>query len=307
MFVFAPGAVAERAAANFTWAGGLAHWAAVDGVPGRNHLLLMPSCLKLCDQPGELTRFGPPGDALVASATLWHGTYRRGFDVVLPQPFTEVTRALFARQRSDDRPLLVTFKGTISRGATRQKLTPWYAGRAIASEWAHDPARGVVVDVKLKTASRRSACAAYEPDAAAWPYVDLVARSRFGFAPGGAGPYSFRFHEVLAGGAIPVVTDDLVLPWDGFGASGASVRWDECVVRVSHAELYALRAVLGAVEAAADGELARRRAACARIWSLLTANHTAVSDPFEAFAHRAFWTEMRARIRAARAGRTAQS
>ncbi|KAJ1624786.1 hypothetical protein T492DRAFT_259295 [Pavlovales sp. CCMP2436] len=42
-------------------------------------------------------------------------------------------------------------------------------------------------------------------------YVDTLRRSSFVFAPGGAGPYTFRLIEAMAAGAVPVVTAVTVL------------------------------------------------------------------------------------------------
>ena len=51
-------------------------------------------------------------------------------------------------------------------------------------------------------------------EAAHYDYLDLLSRSRFGLVPRGGGLHSYRFVEVLAAGAIPVVlADDWVIPF----------------------------------------------------------------------------------------------
>lgn len=47
-----------------------------------------------------------------------------------------------------------------------------------------------------------------------YDYADLLISSRFGLVPRGGGLHSYRFIEVLAAGAIPVVlADDWVIPF----------------------------------------------------------------------------------------------
>ena len=62
----------------------LEHWTAA-GASGRNHILIMPGCLQSCDHVGEHSCFGSIGEAMVASPSMWRGTFRPGFDFVLPQ------------------------------------------------------------------------------------------------------------------------------------------------------------------------------------------------------------------------------
>lgn len=147
--------------------------------------------------------------------------------------------------------------------------------------------------------------------------MSVLTNSSFGFAPGGAGAYSFRFSELPAAGAIPVVTEDLVLPWSD--ALYLPLDWAACVVRVSRAEVRALGDVVLAL--APEGSAARltRRAACARVWDALSglgagsggrppelllregaaAASSHAHDSYACAAAGRIWLELRARIRLA--------
>lgn len=274
------------------FAAAAAHWSAA-GAPGRNHLLVQPQCAFRCDLPGEMRQLGSAGEALIASAASWHGLYRPGHDVQLAMPWTEAMSRLardapqegwWAQGKGGDggdeaRPLLLTFRGSVSGGSR------WATSRVDASEWSHEPRARVFVSAVDKYARKKPRCgSSAQPDwaadaraagagaatvaaAGAAAYHAVLVNSSFGFAPGGSGPYSFRFTELLAAGAVPVVPEDLVLPWaDGLHRP---LDWAACVVRVSRAEVRALGDVVLAL--APDGSAARRarRAACARVWEAL--------------------------------------
>jgi hypothetical protein len=185
-----------------------------------------------------------------------------------------------SRAMEDERPLLLTFRGTVT---SRNR---WTYARLLANEWAHDPAQGVflsVADVPFRTprrvcgSTRHANWTAESIEAggsaiatrtlARGGYVELMASSAFGFAPGGAAPDSYRFTEVLSAGSIPVVPDDLVLPWEA--SAWRPLPWAECAIRASRAELRALGELVRAVAPAGSEARRRRRAACARIWAEL--------------------------------------
>lgn len=271
----------------------LAHWTAGGGA-GRNHLVLMASCVHRCDFAGEYPAFGSSGEAMFASPSTWFGLFRRGFDLFLAQGFTKVmhelardapadgwwaepSRAHSGSLRVGRRPLLLTFRGSITG------TNHWTTARLLANEWAHDAASGVFISVADKL-SVRAGCGtrahadwqkeATEAGAPAATlavlrsnFSSLLSSSAFGFAPGGSGPYSHRFGEVLAAGSIPVVPEDLVMPWDG--AVRRPIEWDACVVRVNAAEVRALGEVVSAVAPAGSAALAARRLACGRAWAQL--------------------------------------
>jgi hypothetical protein len=256
------GGGADTPCGEFTW-DDLAHWSAVDGVGGRNHVLIMPGCLMACDIVGEDKCYGSIGQAVVASSNLWRGNMRPGFDVMLPQalsgatgelfklqrqrgrlgetggPFVDATTPLqgaadwkmksdkkkdaksnmykkkanttFFNLRARPRSVLVSFRGTTVGVENR-----WFQHRAVVAAVANDPlarsGEAVVIDVKRKHMNDPNVvCNHYESEHK-WPsYLELLLNSSFGFSPGGGGPYSFRFLEILAAGAVPVVTDDLIL------------------------------------------------------------------------------------------------
>jgi hypothetical protein len=153
--------------------------------------------------------------------------------------------ALEAREPAvgDTRPLLLTFRGTVT--AARW----WFPARVAVQEWSHDPRRGVFIAVwdrgGARTCGRQSggnlsaeAAAAGAPrevvEALGHSYTGVLTASNFGFAPGGAAPASFRLLEVLQAGAVPVITGNLLCPWEG--AKLRPLDWDECVVRASSSE-----------------------------------------------------------------------
>jgi len=306
---------------EFSWTD-LKHWSSVDGVAGRNHVLIMPGCLMGCDSVGENNCYGSIGEAMVVSSNSWIGTVRPQFDVTLPQSTSEGLSALFkadpqpfrdgkkkkektvvkraangtakvgnesssshARRRHrlfksprpllKPRPLLVSFRGT----TLNTNEIKWFRQRAILAT-QHDPQRGVVIDVKRKDMNDLSKPCDHYSSEKTWPdYVSMIRNSSFGLAPGGGGPYSFRFFEVLAGGAVPVVTQDLVLPWEfeeGHDHQDPNEQgkkrippWDDCVIRLSDSELFALPEVLDTLAKPGTKAFFKRRKACAAIWESL--------------------------------------
>jgi hypothetical protein len=80
----------------------------------------------------------------------------------------------------------------------------------------HDPGNGVI------------AVGRWDPSLSPLPFGDLLKQSVFAGAPAGDNKYSYRFTEVLAAGAIPVVhSDGWLLP---FRPSVAN--WTECLLHL---------------------------------------------------------------------------
>jgi hypothetical protein len=306
LFLLDPGSLSEGksevACGDFKWKD-LPHWSAAGG-PGRNHILIMPGCLKLCDAVGEFSCYGSIGQAMVASSATWRGNFRPGYDLALPQVHSAAVERFFrrsvekgplrAKEGSHQRPLLVSFRGTTAGTDNR-----WNRHRAIAALYAHNPSKGAIIEVKrkrdmrrqqrrLRSKQKRDPCEeyAFEVSEDAWSYDDLLLNSSFGFSPGGGGPYSFRFFEILASGGVPVVSDDLVLPFEGlpwkesYRSSWGDV-WDSCVVRVSDAELFALPEVLVAIARPGSAAFDLRRRACGDIWSKAVLGASNGSFPVE--------------------------
>lgn len=86
-------------------------------------------------------------------------------------------------------------------------------------------------------------------------YLDLLLRSRFAVVPRGGGLHSFRFVEVLAAGAIPVVMSDYwVIPFSEV------VNPDSYCIRVKESEWHLLPHVVRSVPAARAEQLSRNAA-----------------------------------------------
>ena len=82
-------------------------------------------------------------------------------------------------------------------------------------------------------------------------YDELLLKSKFGAAPRGDNRFSYRFAEVMSGGAIPVLyADNLVLPFESL------INWDEVVVRIPQNQTNNTRAILMAIT---DEERCRMR------------------------------------------------
>jgi hypothetical protein len=128
-------------------------------------------------------------------------------------------------------------------------------------------------------------------------YVETLARSDFGFAPGGTGPYTYRLMETLAAGAVPVVTLDMLLPFEG-----VLDEWERCVIRVSYAELRELRATLLLIAPPGSDAFRARLAACRALWEAHFVGGEPARRSADAYRNstaRTFWAELRARVDAA--------
>ena len=225
------------------------------------------------------------------------------------------------------KPLFAGFRGTAFHVDNA-----WYQHRAIAMAASHDPSKGVIVNLVDKHRKRRrlqeASCDFYpSEDEKRWPFDSILFNSTFGVAFGGGGPYSWRFYEALSAGAIPVVTDDMLMPWwdgDRYTASHGGESWDvegweQCVVFLGEPELFDLAAALTLV---ASKGLARRRASCAAIVEVgILGAHLAAKDipkrnghptprsfaiqRYEWNVHVSFWRTFRHRMKQAKKYRKA--
>jgi len=299
----------------FRWERDLAHWSAA-GAKGRNHLLILPEHLVHPDYVGTLREWGSTGEAIFAAASAWPGLFRPGFDIVItpkvshaiaelvhawPTPFLQqIEKAGELRpsagvsglqKYAGDRPILVSFAGT-TYGRNR-----WYDSRVLAAAYSHDPPNGVEVYVFKKGGNPGRCVPSHTmPNRT---YVDTLRRSSFVFAPGGAGPYTFRLIEAMAAGAVPVVTADMLLPFEGT----VGLEWDTCAVRLSYAELRELRATLLAIAPPGFTAFRNRLVACRAIYEQFMLGGTPTfgqtADAYRSGTSLAFWTEVRARVGAA--------
>merc|ERR1712194_42254 len=135
---------------------------------------------------------------------------------------------------------------------------------------------------------------------------DKLVMSNFVLCTGSGGPYSWNLLEALAAGAVPVVTQDMILPWEDH-----DLDWNTCVVRVNEQELYSLPHVLSIIVAPGSREYTKKQAGCRGVWQFLS-NATwamemrfptsALRGVYERHVHEIFWRMMRRRFRQA-AGR----
>ena len=160
------------------------------------------------DKPGLLSL--DPGLAALASSSLRFG-HRPGYDMPtleLPQWRPSAAQRAAIRHEPLGRPrrLLLGFKGSIA-----PLWNAWYQHRWVAAEFLHAPADRVVIDVRCEGLDGLMSGYCDCPRVA---YDELLLHSTFAFTPGGGGPHSYRFTEALLAGAIPVVTNDLLLPFE---------------------------------------------------------------------------------------------
>lgn len=135
------------------------------------------------------------GHAMVAKAGWSERFYRPGFDLSIPAP------GIFSNM------------GMLRDGWTRWSREPdrtpkyfaTFLGRMTSEcrhslESLHDPSNGVVVRTRS--------------DSESYDYAELLTDTQFAFCPRGNGLYSYRLHEAVSAGAIPVIIgDDAVLPF----------------------------------------------------------------------------------------------
>ena len=81
----------------------------------------------------------------------------------------------------------------------------------------------------------------------------------------GAGVHSYRFYEALQAGAVPVVTDDTMLPFESSrGIPHPRVKWNDCVVRIGQQKLAVVATILRGI---GEARYAEMRASCGKLYA----------------------------------------
>jgi hypothetical protein len=224
------------------------------------------------------------GQAVVASVGLAAAHVRLDYDLALPLPRQWGAPFSAAAPRDDDyhnRTYTIAF-----RGQWTNRRRPYYLHRWLAyAYWEDRP--DVYVDLQCvryawgglsKTVTKPYNTNATTPILS---YDEVLLNATFGFAPGGSGPGSFRFGEILAAGGIPVVVPDTALPF------WPALDWSACVVTVSESDLVDLPRRLRSFT---PNDIAQRRAACRATMlvafgdALEPTTRRYVSDPKQIFA-----------------------
>ena len=78
-------------------------------------------------------------------------------------------------------------------------------------------------------------------------FDEALRDAKFALCFSGAGLHSYRFRDALEAGAVPVVTDDVVLPFESWRSHPRRdvFQWDKCVVRVPQEKILFLADILG--------------------------------------------------------------
>lgn len=219
------------------------------------------------------------GKAMVLSSSMTRASYRPGFDVMLPivnfLPWMEDHYA------STSRDLLMYFQGAIynvpecmERGKHLDLLVPAaeanqdvvllglcsLSGKTTSNaSKAHFPA---VCDSCLHNSSDR--CTNWKRSMPIIEYRQGLSRAKFGWAPRGCGPLTYRLIETIFSGGIPVQTgDDAVLPFGGDDTE-VSRAWRQCVIFPTESSLPYL---VHGLRNMTDHEYNRRLDACKAIVS----------------------------------------
>jgi len=199
------------------------------------------------------------GMASLGSTSLVRGVFRPHYDMVMPLranlAWPRWTNAL-RRNMNRDRRWLVGF-----RGAVENYTTSWQQHRWIAGELLHSPEQGVIMNTRCPYSN-----VSYDE---AFPYLEVLLNSTFAFVPGGAGMHSYRAIEALQAGAIPVITDDVLLPFQ------PEVHWNACAVTIPETDLIEMPNILKRI---ATHEVKERLKACKQ---LLDAVYDTVDADFE--------------------------
>lgn len=167
-----------------------------------------------------------------------------------------------ARKKSP-RPILVSLRGQVHNWPT-----PWYPLRqALAMLRAPD----IVIELACGNGP-------YEPNE--WggdKYAELLISSTFAFSTGGGGIDDGRLWEGMAAGAIPVVFDDIILPFHSI------TPWERCAVRVSSEDVISIPRILRNISRV---NVIKRVMACQRIFTTRLESRKALSASlFESVKH----------------------
>jgi len=199
------------------------------------------------------------GYAAVASESLNKAYLRTGYDMPLALPITANTKRNVVppshnNTSTNSRPYLLQFRGAIQ---STQHLG--YHHRWMAAEY-WDPNDSVKVDVKCVykdwLLNQGGSRVTHDYVYPAQVYREWMEQSVFSFAPGGSGPGSYRFAEILSAGGIPVVTDDFVPPLY------PEYDWSECLVAVATEHIVDFPRRLRLYT---ELEIKKRQNACARL------------------------------------------
>lgn len=212
------------------------------------------------DVPNLRTEFGT--DAALVMAGHVREEFIPGFDIMLPRLRADMFDSdgkwnnLLGTQTRRLRPSLVFFSGTYEEGWPM----PWYNQR-ISLGKLHDPSRGVNIRLTHHGAPA-------EPD---WreTFVNFLAESYFAFVVGGGGIDTYRFLEALSLGAIPVVFDDLILPFE----FSVVQNWEDCAVRLPFSEI---ETSINRLEGISLLGRLRRQRACSEIFNQYFSSSVAI-------------------------------
>jgi len=160
--------------------------------PGQRYLLHMGSC-------GWDRGYALPSEAyqderaIVAKGNALYEFHRKGIDISLPPPFTDVLtrfRWLHSAKDENEKTYLLAFKGGLDNSPVRREV----------QKLLHDPARGALI---------------LPNDDETHDYWELLSSTTFALVIRGHVSFSYRLSEVVCSGAIPVLlADDWVPPFD---------------------------------------------------------------------------------------------
>lgn len=221
------------------------------------------------DNPFQLF---PNGLAAVAAESLDRATLRAQYEMQLA---LQVVDRSFPAQRParEHRRFLLQFRRAIQTTEQLGYHHRWLA----ATYW--ERADDIKVDVSctaktglMSLVAKKSLIKAFD-NITDFVYDDWMLDSTFDFAPGGSGPGSYRFVEILAAGGIPVVTTDYAPPYQ------PELDWSSCLVFVPPERIVDLPRTLRNVS---EKENAHRRLACVafRDWSEPSQAEVGREDPF---------------------------
>lgn len=222
------------------------------------------------------------GCAMLGHTSLPRGAFRDNFDLKLPliplqlMPGTEATytergvrpewanawrKPVSSKYSSAyaSRPLLAMFKGEVQHVASFGYRDRWL----VIQTQKNEP--GVFVEETGKTfdfaETLQHPASRPGPDS----YENLMLSAKFVLCMSGAGVHSYRFYEALQAGAVPVVTDDTMLPFESSrGIPYPRVKWNDCVVRIGQQKLAVVATILRGI---GEARYAKMRASCGKLYA----------------------------------------
>jgi hypothetical protein len=241
------------------------------GVVGQNHLLWQYS--RFTNQPrmtaDNAFQLFDVGVAAVVSEALEHAHLRAGYDMSLPLP-TKFWNNRTSRPNNNEtledvttRPLLLQ-----SRGAVQSTDQVGYHHRWLAGTYWEE-ADDVAVDVQClyqKHWPTRELTVTKPYEFPPTFYHAWMETAVYGFAPGGSGPGSYRFGEILYAGGIPIVTDNFVPPLF------PEVDWKDCLIVISSYDDVVNLPTILRQRYNDPSAIRRRQVACARLLRTVIGN-----------------------------------